>query len=288
MKTLRLNFPQWQGCTAQNHHDLVSDVPFVYAQTGYHLGANLLNWLVPTDLPTRTVPVSLDTADVAEQNGIFAYQANKNQLLSALDILNQENPDKIITLGGDCAVSIAPFTYLARRYGADNVAVIWIDAHPDLGLPYDDYTGFHAMALAQILGNGDKDMTESLPAFAKPQNCLFVGLRYFGEPAEGRRKDWQIPMVSCQSANHSSDDVINWLKNSTKTKVLIHLDLDVLDPNELKFAVGTDPNGMTLQAVSRVINDIAKVADIVGLTVAEPMPREVLKLKSLLDSLPMF
>ncbi len=70
--------------------------------------------------------------------------------------------------------------------------------------------------------------------------------------------------------------------------MLIHSDLDVSDPNELKFAVGTDPDGMTLQAVSRVINGFAKTADIVGLTVAEPMPREVLKLKSLLDNLPMF
>lgn len=62
--------------------------------------------------------------------------------------------------------------------------------------------------------------------------------------------------------------------------MLIHLDLDVLDPDELKFAVGTDPNGMTLEAVSRVINDINQMAQIVGLTIAEPMPREVLKLKN--------
>ncbi|PHI40603.1 hypothetical protein CBG46_07935 [Actinobacillus succinogenes] len=42
--------------------------------------------------------------------------------------------------------------------------------------------------------------------------------------------------------------------------VLIHLDLDVQGPAELIFALGTDPDGMTLQAVGRVINDIAKTA----------------------------
>lgn len=288
MNTLRLNFPQWQGAGSGTVAHLVGEVDFRYAQTGYHLGANLIDWLMPTDLPVQTVPVSLDVNDVAEENGIYAYQANYRQLVSALEIIRRQAPDRILTVGGDCAVSIAPFTYLLDRYGADDTAVVWIDAHPDLGLPYDGYTGFHAMALAQILGHGDRRITQALPAFAKSGNCLFVGLRYFGEPAEQRRQDWRIPMVPCAEANRSSDDVLGWLKQSGKSKVLIHLDLDVLDPEELKFAVGTDPDGMQIKAVSRIINDIAKTADIVGLTVAEAMPREVLKLKGLLDTLPLF
>lgn len=288
MKTLRLNFPQWQGAGDGTVAHLVPEVDFRYAQTGYYLGSQLLNWLLPSNTPTAEVPVSLDTYDLTEQNGIYAYQANKKQLASALTILQQFQPEKVLTLGGDCAVSIAPFSYLTQRYGADELAVIWIDAHPDLGLPYDEYTGFHAMALAQIAGFGDPEITQTLPAFIHTENSLFVGLRYFGEPAEQRRKNWQMEMVSCKQANQSSAEVLTWLKKQGKRKVLIHLDLDVLDPNELKFAVGTDPDGMTLKAVSRVINDIAQNAEIVGLTIAEPMPREVLKLKSLLDSLPLF
>lgn len=38
-------------------------------------------------------------------------------------------------------------------------------------------------------------------------------------------------------------------------------------------AVGTDPDGMKISEVSRLINDIAQDFDVVGLTVAEPMPR---------------
>ncbi|MFI8986267.1 arginase family protein [Streptomyces antimycoticus] len=37
-------------------------------------------------------------------------------------------------LGGECAVSVAPFAELARCYG-DELAVIWIDSHPDIGTP---------------------------------------------------------------------------------------------------------------------------------------------------------
>lgn len=41
-------------------------------------------------------------------------------------------------------------------------------------------------------------------------------------------------------------------------RVLIHFDMDVLDPAEIIAAVGVVPDGMKLAEVVRVINDIAK------------------------------
>lgn len=287
MKKLRLNFPQWQGAGAEVVEHLVHELPIEQSRQGYAVGSQLLAFLSPQhDGTTRDVPVSYEWNTPAE-NGIAAYQAVKQQLQAALEIITEEQPDKIITLGGDCAVSIAPFAYLADKY-ADDVAIIWIDAHPDLGMPYDEYQGFHAMALAQSAGFGDPAITALLPADKITlENALIVGLRYFGEPAEQRRKDWGIEMVSCEEANQSSQQVLEWLKKSDKSKVLIHFDLDVLDPNELKIAVGTDPDGMSIEAVVRTIADIGKHAEIVGLTIAEPMPREVIKLRNLLHSLPL-
>lgn len=93
--------------------------------------------------------------------------------------------------------------------------------------------------------------------------------------------------MSCKEVNRSSTAVLQWLQKSGKSKVLIHFDLDVLDPNELKIAVGTDPDGMSIEAVVRTIQDIGRQAEIVGLTVAEPMPREVIKLQYLLNALPL-
>ena len=48
--------------------------------------------------------------------------------------------------------------------------------------------------------------------------------------------------------------------------MLIHFDMDVLDPAEIIAAVGVVPDGMKLAEVVRVINDIAKEKEIVGLT----------------------
>ena len=78
-----------------------------------------------------------------------------------------------------------------------------------------------------------------------------------------------------------------WLKTCGASKVLIHFDMDVLDPSEIVAAVGTDPEGMKMEAVIRVINDIASKYDLVGLTVAEPMPRIAIKIKNMLHQLPL-
>lgn len=67
------------------------------------------------------------------------------------------------TIGGECSVSVVPFTYLADKY-ADDVAVVWIDAHPDLNLPYEGHKGYHAMALTAVMGKGDKEIMKLLPA----------------------------------------------------------------------------------------------------------------------------
>src|SRR5215208_4619864 len=47
------------------------------------------------------------------------------------------------------SVSVAPFSELARRYGED-LAIVWIDAHPDVGTPHSEYPGYHAMAVATL------------------------------------------------------------------------------------------------------------------------------------------
>ena len=63
--------------------------------------------------------------------------------------------------------------------------------------------------------------------------------------------------------------------------------MDVLDPAEIIATVGVVPDRMKLAEVVRVINDIAKEKEIVSLTVAEPMPRIAIRIKEMLNQLPL-
>jgi arginase family enzyme len=51
-------------------------------------------------------------------------------------VIGRYSPQRILPLGGECSVSVAPFSWLAERYG-DDLPVLWIDSHPDVGTPAD-------------------------------------------------------------------------------------------------------------------------------------------------------
>ncbi|MDO4905954.1 MAG: arginase family protein [Lautropia sp.] len=284
---LRLIFSQWQGGESSNIAQYVHELAPHEAAQGYVIGSQLLSWLAPSAQgAVATVPVSMDRADTATEDGVFARAAIQRQLRAALDVLAVHRPERIVTLGGECSVSVAPFSCLAARY-PDDVAVVWLDAHPDLTLPHDGYTGFHAMALAALLGRGDPELVGMLPAFIDPSKALLVGLRS-PDPADASRPArCGVRWMKAETANRSSDEVLAWVRQSGAGKVLVHLDLDVLDPRDLIAAVAHDADGLRLDATIRLINDLAEAFDLVGLTIAEPMPREVIKLHRLLHSLPL-
>ena len=174
-----------------------------------------------------------------------------------------------MTFGGDCSVSAAPFAFLAGKYG-DDAAVIWIDAHPDITLPGDAYSGYHAMALAACMGLGDAKILAELPARIDPSRVLLVGLRdWERDEIRARQRELGIAHLAPQDVVGDSRAVVEWLEGCGASKVLIHFDLDVLDPADLVAAVGVVPDGMTVDQVVRLIGDIARAREVVGLTVAE-------------------
>ena len=285
-KTIRLIYPQWQGAS------IVPLIPEVKnpddASRGYFLGAQLLNFLAPdSGQETLTVPVSIELEDRQVTDGVLDRDIIVRQTRTALDMLRVSNPDKIVTLGGECSVSVVPFTYLAEKYDND-VAVIWIDAHPDITLPGDVYPGYHAMAVTACMGYGDKRILEELPAKIFPSKILLVGLRNWErDEIKERQQQYGIKHLSPQDVAQNSDAIKSWLKACGASKVVIHFDMDALDPTEIIAAVGTAPDGMKMEEVIRVINDIAAEKELVGLTIAEPMPRTAIRIKNMLNQLPL-
>lgn len=286
MKTIRLIYPQWQGAKITHWIPEIEDPE--EASRGYYLGAQLLNFLAPDNGQiTLTVPVATDIVKRKVTDGVMDRDALVEQTKAALEILKAENPDKIVTLGGECSVSVVPFTYLADKY-ADDVAMIWIDAHPDITLPGDVYPGYHAMAVTACMGLGNENIISELPAKINPEKILLIGIRdWERDEIKERQQQYGITHLSPEDVRENSDAVSEWLRSCGASKVVIHFDMDVLDPMEIIAAVGTVPNGMKIAEVVRVINDIAHEKEIVGLTVAEPMPRTAIRIKNMLSQLPL-
>lgn len=286
MKTIRLIYPQWQGGDITRWIPEISDPGL--AARGYFLGAQILDFLVPGQKQeTFTVPVTTELIERKVTESIMDRDIIAIQTQAALDILNIQNPDKIVTLGGECSASVVPFTYLANKYPND-VAMIWIDAHPDITLPGDAYSGYHAMAVTACMGIGDRKILSRLPAQISPSKILFVGLRdWERDEIKERQKQYGIKHLTPEETKENSDEIRKWLNACNASKVVIHFDMDVLDPAEIVAAVGIIPGGMKMTEVVRVINDIAKEKEVVGLTVAEPMPRTAIRIKQMLEQLPL-
>ncbi len=187
--TLRLVFPQWQGGN----------------NPPYHLGSKLLDWLAPEHVgPSEEVPVSLPTDEpLPVEGGIVARRALLQQLRKARQLIDKHRPDRLVVLGGDCLVDLAPFAYLNERYAGD-LAVLWVDTHPDIMTPAQ----FRALLFAQ-------------PTAAAG---AFDGI------AQGR---------------------------------------------------------LSMEQVVRLLGDVAGVADVVGLGIAEHLPWDALALKNMLARLPL-
>ena len=63
--------------------------------------------------------------------------------------------------------------------------------------------------------------------------------------------------------------------------------MDTVDSNEIVLGLGAVPNGLTSQQVRRIVADVTAATDVVGLTIAEFFPRQVMHLQQLLEGFPL-
>lgn len=288
MKTIRMIYPQWQGGSISAWIPEVKNPDD--ASRGYYLGAQLLDFLAPKNpqQKTITVPVSQEVGDRTPVEGVIDRDVIAKQTKTAVAMLDVEQPERIITLGGECSVSVVPFTWLAKKYEGD-VAVLWIDAHPDITLPGDVYPAYHAMAVTAMLGKGNKKILSELPAQIPANRILLVGLRdWERQQIVDRQKELGLKHVGVEDVQQSSEKILSWIKATGAKHVLIHFDMDVLDPAEIIPAVGVVKNGLKMAEVLRIINDVTTAYNVDALTVAEPMPRIAINIKNMLGGIKLF
>ena len=210
---------------------------------------------------------------LSKQDRIEAKEAVVAQLTRALEVIGRYNPQRILTLGGECSVSVAPFSWLAEPYG-DDLAVLWFDSHPDVSTPASKYSGFHAMAIAVLTGHGDPDVLRLLPAILDPTRVALVGLHSWAEDDFPKIARGGIRSFGPEDLHLSSQPLLDWLKASGCSRIAIHF--DVVDRNEIIFGLGAEAHGLTSNEARRLVADVSAISDVVGVTIAEFIPRQVI------------
>jgi arginase len=285
---LRLVWPQWQGAGSTSVRGLAGDLPAEVVRTGYAVGTAVLDAVLPAHRgPTAHVPVAPHQGPLALPvvDGVEGKEAVLAQLGAAQALLVEHTPDRVTTLGGDCAVSVVPFAHLAARH--DDLAVVWVDSHPDTDTGETGYDGFHAMAVSALTGHGDPDVVAALPATVPAARVALVGVHSWQDDAWANVARWGLTSFAPDELRTDSEPLVAWLRGTGCTRVAVHFDVDTVDSDEVRLGLGADVGGLTGAQARRVVRDVAAAADVVGLTIAEFVPRQVLHLQRVLVGFPL-
>ena len=281
MKTIRLLYPDYVSGGLET----------------YYFGAHLMAHILPKNERQPLVRVKIAPPDGREKrvtDGIYGKEEVLAGIREAMKVIEEERPDRIITIGGNCMVSQAPFDNLPGRYA--NPGIIWVDAHPDVSMVKDQYPNAHAMVLGSLLGYGDASLSDLMKNRKfQADEILYVGLQGLHDYQEQFLKDMGVN-YRVQTGDFVSEEEMRKFMDRFD-HILVHLDIDVLDPalfHSTYFAnpelVGDGSGGgrMTMDKLTEVLHCITDYADMVGLTIAEYLPFDEEKLHKMFAGLDIF
>ena len=283
-KTVRLVYPQWQGGVNPN----------------YAIGSEILNLVLPKGKNTETLEVPVDKnfdKEIELKDGINEQTNILKQLQCAFNMLETKNPDKVITLGGDCSVSQPAFDYLHGKY-PEKTCIVWLDAHPDITTP-KDFEHEHAMVLGNLLGDGAPNCSKIVKNKFKYDEVMYGGLihKKLLPHEEKYLKEKNLKYAVPEDLKANSNKITDWIKENGFKQVLIHLDLDVLSPTQFRSLLCNEPNlptpdyaigEMNLKDIVRIIVDISKTAKLVGFSIAEYMPWDIINMRKEFSKIDIF
>ncbi|MBU2640074.1 MAG: arginase family protein [Nanoarchaeota archaeon] len=197
-----------------------------------------------------------------------------------------EAGDVPVVLNGDDSALIGVLTGIASKFGND-YALIYIDAHGDINTPESSPSGkIFGMVLAHLMGLGNKELIKLNGKFPslKKENLILIGQRDLDPGEVVFIKENNINTFSAEEVNEkSSKEVVENIFSRLNgiNEVFVHIDLDVLDPEECSGFSMPVPNGIKIKKLIRLVKEIIKKSPKnIGLSVGEYNPKKDKKNKT--------
>ena len=223
--------------------------------------------------PPELVVESADAETLATEAGVLGLASIATGLTRTRAALHALSPTRLQMIGGTCGVELAPVAYLNERYAGD-LAVLWCDAHVDLNTPASSPNGhFHGMALRTLLGDGPESLTRQLPRPLRPAQVFLVGARDLDPP----EADFVATSGVTRVRDEAFDDpnvLVAPLRARGFSHVYLHVDVDLINPDDFGNALMHAPGGPLLAAVAGVLSAVHRHTDVVGFSALEYCDRD--------------
>lgn len=165
--------------------------------------------------------------DIGRQIRIAVRQAREQDMLP-------------VVLAGNCNTCLGTLAGLEP----DDTGIVWLDAHPDFHTPETSQSGFlDGMALAAAVGHCHEDLRGRI-GFSRPVPENRVCLLGCRDVEAGERERLEASAISDEPP-------------AGVEAVYLHIDMDVLDPNESPGVNYRGPGGWTLKEACATVRSVA-------------------------------
>ena len=253
---LNILIPQWQG----GGQDLST------YEGGLEIKNNYFRGLELTEAEVETEKIE-DT-----RNNIFGYDAILKQLKNAKARIAENRPKTIFTIGGGCDADVTSMSYL-NSLAAGDMTLLYFDAHGDMNTPESSGSKcFYGMSLRTLLGDGDRRFIDSLFSTLSPSQIIMLGVRDLDKAEADYIKDKSVNVLTVDEIEKDTENVINSVREKGSGNIYIHIDLDVLDPEEFPFVPVPVQGGLGNDTLIKLLKRLSEEFTVCGLGILEYSP----------------
>lgn len=160
-----------------------------------------------------------------------------------------------LVLAGDCNSCLGAVAGI----GADDLGVVWLDAHADFDTPEDTVSGsLDAMGLSILTGNSWQALCGSIDGFQSISEAevVLVAVRDLEPHQRSRLERSHVhtlfgPGFDRRQLTATLDDLRRRVR-----RVYVHVDLDALDPSEGSANAYAASGGLTVDQLLAVVADV--------------------------------
>lgn len=181
-----------------------------------------------------------------------------------------------IVIGGDHSVAMGSLAALGEFYGAEQVAVVYIDAHADINTERTSVSGYiHGMDLAAACGLCCEELTvgkNKVNLLGK--NLYLIGTRSIDPPEYGILESQGAHVYTARDVRRQGvgGALAQVLPALAGKRVHISFDVDSLDPSEFSATGYNIPAGLSLTDVETILAAVLRTGRVCSFECVEYNP----------------